>query len=72
MYTVFGIEACPSCRKAKDLLKRKKIEFTYINLDEHPDKFNKLQDLGLKTVPQVFDGDGNHVGGYEALEAHLM
>lgn len=71
MYTVFGIEACPSCVKAKDLLNRKKIEFTYINLDEHPEKFEKITQLGLRTVPQVFDADGNHIGGYEDLYLHL-
>lgn len=71
MYTVFGIEQCPSCVKAKDLLDRKKIEYSYVSLDDHPEMFENIKKLGLRTVPQVFDSEGKHIGGYEDLYLHL-
>lgn len=71
MYTVFGITHCPSCDKAKRLLDQKGKDYAFVNLDYEPEKFEKLANLGLRSVPQIFDEDGNHLGGFEELYLSL-
>lgn len=61
---------CPYCVKAKDLLKRKGLEFEEISV-EHD--FGLAEHMitrsgGRKTVPQIFI-DGKHIGGCDDLHA---
>ena len=67
MYIIYGITKCRSCDKAKALLTEKGLEFEFINLDLNPEHFHVIQELGTITVPQIFDGTGEHIGGYEDL-----
>ena len=67
MYMIYGITRCPSCDKAKALLTEKGLEFEFINLDLNPEHFHVIQELGTITVPQIFDGTGEHICGYEDL-----
>lgn len=41
-----------------------------VSIKNNPQAIAELQELNLKTVPQIFLGD-NHVGGYEDLLRHL-
>lgn len=70
--TILGRSSCGWCRKARQLCKKKKIPFTYKDLDHPSNKDLKhwMEIENLKTVPQIFS-DGKHLGGYEALEKHL-
>ena len=68
---VWSKPACPFCVKAKNLLKNKGIEYEEKNIAEG---YN-IQDLlelvpNAKTMPQIWL-DGEHLGGYEQLEAKL-
>lgn len=64
MYTT---RYCPFCVMARELFKRKGVEFEDIAVDNNPDLRSVMEHIsGRHTVPQIFIGD-QHVGGYEDL-----
>ena len=68
---VWSKPACPFCVKAKNLLKNKGIEYEEKNIAEG----YKIEDLlalvpNARTMPQIWF-DGEHLGGYDQLEAKL-
>jgi len=68
---VWSKPACPFCVKAKNLLKNKGIEYEEKNIAEG----YKIEDLlalvpNARTMPQIWL-DGQHLGGYDQLEAKL-
>ncbi len=67
--TVYSKDYCPYCDRAKDLLKRKGVQFEAIELQDHPGEFEKLKErTGLMTVPQIFIGE-TLIGGYTDMAA---
>jgi glutaredoxin 3 len=66
--TVYTTDVCAYCVRAKNLLKRKQIPFTEINVTHEPEKRAWLVKAtgGLKTVPQIFIGD-EPIGGSDDL-----
>ncbi|MFT0861287.1 glutaredoxin 3 [Ancylobacter sp. G4_0304] len=67
IYTTF---TCPYCHAAKDLLKRKGVAFSEINVTGDPVKRSTMSSRanGRTSVPQIFIG-GRHVGGCDDLYA---
>ena len=67
IYTTF---TCPYCHAAKDLLKRKGVTFSEINVTGDPVKRSTMSSRanGRTSVPQIFIG-GRHVGGCDDLYA---
>ena len=65
--TVYTSDWCPYCQRAKDLLTRKSVAFTEINVEEQP-RFREemIARSRQRTVPQIFIGD-RHVGGCDDL-----
>jgi glutaredoxin 3 len=65
--TVYTSDWCPYCRRAKDLLAQKKVDFSEINVEDE-DKFREemIARSNRRTVPQIFVGD-KHVGGCDDL-----
>lgn len=60
---------CPYCVRAKQLLERKGVTATEINIEETPGAREEMvQRSGRMTVPQIFVGD-HHVGGCDDLYA---
>lgn len=59
---------CPYCVSAKDLLHRKGIAFTEINVAGAPERRAEMIERanGRTTVPQIFVGP-THVGGCDDL-----
>mgnify|MGYP003332683174 FL=1 len=58
---------CPYCERARQLLKRKGVEFAEIDIDKDPAlREQMMQRSGRRTVPQIFVGDV-HVGGCDDL-----
>lgn len=58
---------CPYCERARQLLQRKRVEFTEIDIDKVPAlREEMMQRSGRRTVPQIFVGDV-HVGGCDDL-----
>jgi len=73
MYTVYiRQDFCPWCEKAKKLLTEKNIEFQTFTVNQNITKEALREKMGVDenfrlTVPQIFDTDGNLIGGYTEL-----
>ena len=61
---------CPSCVKAKQLLKNKNVITTEIDITNNESLIEEMlaKSQGRKTVPQIFIDDF-HVGGFDDLYA---
>ena len=60
---------CPYCERARQLLARKNVAFSEIDVESAPQKRAEMQQKsGRRTVPQIFIGD-THVGGSDDLRA---
>ena len=68
---IYGAPGCSYCVKAKDLANMKGIRVQYIDLsaDAEAKKFI-IEDMGARTVPQIFH-EGKHIGGYTELVEYL-
>jgi glutaredoxin 3 len=68
--TVYTMEYCPFCVRAKDLLKRRGIEFKEVMVPmEDEAQWDELEKKsGMKTMPQIFHGD-RLIGGFQDLSA---
>jgi len=70
MYFIIGKADCPYCEKAKALLEDKGVMYVYVDVQTGSDVANAVwkhflvEDLGARTVPQVFK---LVEGGYEGL-----
>lgn len=60
---IYTTPYCPFCKRAKQLLKGKNIDFKEIDLSEEPEKFDEMikKSNGARTVPQIFVDD-THIG----------
>ncbi|MCK0208270.1 glutaredoxin 3 [Starkeya koreensis] len=67
IYTTYS---CPYCHAAKNLLARKEVEFTEINVTGDPVARSAMSSRanGRTSVPQIFI-DGRHIGGCDDLYA---
>ncbi len=65
---IYTTTYCGFCVRAKDLLKRKGVDFQELDVTGDDAMRAKLVELsgGQRTVPQIFIGD-THVGGYTDL-----
>ena len=68
--TIYTTMMCPYCYRAKELLGRKGVAFTEIDVGMDVDKRREMMARanGRHTVPQIFIG-GAHVGGCDDLWA---
>jgi glutaredoxin 3 len=69
---VYTTQSCPYCRAAKELLNKRSIAFTEIDVTGDADARERLVEMsgGRMTVPQIFV-DGKAIGGYDDLVADL-
>jgi len=68
---VWSKDACPFCVQAKALLESRGIEFEERNVSEDWTKEQLLEAVPTaRTLPQIFL-DGQHIGGFTDLRAHL-
>jgi glutaredoxin 3 len=65
---LYTTSICPYCLAAKDLLRRKNVAFTEINVMGDPARRKEMVERasGRTTVPQIFVGK-THVGGCDDL-----
>jgi len=77
-FIVYSTERCPWCRKVIALIEEKAPDATIsVRTLTGPncEHFRFMQDMGLKTVPQVFidtgGPDSKLIGGYEATAAYF-
>ena len=67
--TIYTKSWCPYCAAARELLTRKGVAFTEIEITGKTDmKDEMVKRSGRATVPQIFIGD-RHVGGCDDLHA---
>ena len=68
--TVYTTAACPYCRRAKDLFRKKNLAFTEIAVDGDPRSRTDMtaRARGRMTVPQIFFDD-IHIGDCDELHA---
>ena len=61
---------CNFCSAAKQLLNKKKVNYTEFDIGVDSSKMQEMQERtkGARTVPQIFIGD-TYVGGYNELKA---
>ncbi|GEO81592.1 glutaredoxin 3 [Pararhodospirillum oryzae] len=67
---IYTTPICPYCLRAKDLLRRKGVTFTEINVQGNQTRRAEMTKRanGRHTVPQIFIG-AHHVGGCDDLVA---
>jgi glutaredoxin 3 len=67
---IYTWEFCPYCIRAKELLRRKGVEFTEYGIDGDEEARSRMAERasGRRSVPQIFI-DGQHVGGCDDLYA---
>ncbi len=66
MVTVYTTPICPYCIAAKELLRRKGIDFREIDVSDDAEFDALIRRTGWKTVPQIFIGN-RMIGGYQEL-----
>jgi glutaredoxin len=73
MYVVLGTKQCEFCTKAKTLLQKEGIGFMSYSVDTVSSKWllTLIRQAGMTTVPQIWDNEGHHVGGYNELKERL-
>jgi glutaredoxin 3 len=65
--TIYTMEGCRYCTKAKDLLLSKNLNFTEIRVDLNVEKKLEMEKLsGRSSVPQIFINE-RHIGGCDDL-----
>ena len=69
--TIYGKDNCPYCDMAKKLSERKGYETTYKKLGTDFDALEMAEQFpNARTFPQI-TMDGNYIGGFTELDAHL-
>lgn len=64
---IYSTQYCGYCQRAKQLLDRKKIPYTEIDVTNDTALREKMEvESGRRTVPQIFI-DGKHIGGCDDL-----
>ncbi len=69
MWIILGRSECKYCNYAKNLLAEKGFPYTEYKVDMPEDRWlaRLLMKAGYKTVPQIYNQDGVHIGGYTEL-----
>lgn len=70
-YTVISRPNCSWCDKAMDLLYEVGINYEKVDMTMEPWVRTLILKTDITTVPQVFDHNGVHIGGYEELAMHI-
>ena len=64
---IYTMEGCPYCRRAKELLCRKRIPYHEVNLSDQEYRWEECEERsGRDTVPQIFFGE-RHIGGCDDI-----
>lgn len=68
--TVYTMDFCPYCERAKALLKQRGIAYSEVRvpMDDEAQWDALEQKSGMKTMPQIFHGD-RLIGGFSELSA---
>ena len=69
MYTIITRDQCNFCDATKALLKGANLPYTEYNVQSPSSKWvlTLLKQANHRTVPQIFNDGGKHIGGYTEL-----
>lgn len=72
-FIIYGKDNCMYCTMAKNLLDRKGHTYDFRNMQKNPAWAIMFEDKfpDAKTVPQIVDPEGYHIGGFTDLEEYL-
>ena len=70
MWKIYTGDRCTYCTNAKRLLNQEGIPFAEHNINLVENK-HFLKDNGFKTVPQIYNHRGEHIGGYTELKQYM-
>ena len=67
---LFGTSTCPNCKMAKELLKKAKIDYEWVNAEENPELTKKV---GVKQAPTlvVFDKDIELINNLSKIKKYI-
>ena len=70
---VWSKDNCIYCTKAKDYLKKKRINVEERNVESGEWTLRELQEAvpGARAFPQIFI-DGKYIGGYDKMMSHVQ
>ena len=73
MYVILGTTKCEFCNKAKTLLQKEGIGFMSYSVDTVSSRWllTLIKQAGMTTVPQIWDNNGDYIGGYTELKEKL-
>ena len=71
MYKIYTKVDCGYCTMAKHYLKVNDIDYEEIKVEGNAQALAHLRLHNLRTVPQIYDLDGNHIGGYTECRESL-
>jgi glutaredoxin len=73
MYVIITRDQCNFCDDAKALMKGKGIQYVEYNIQSDSSRWllSLLKRSSITTVPQVFNTEGTHIGGYNDLKEYL-
>ena len=71
MYKIYTKDNCGYCTLAKHHLKENNIDFEEIEVEGNAQAIAHLRLNNLRTVPQIYDHDGKHIGGYTEFRESL-
>ena len=73
MYVIITRDQCNFCDDAKALMKAKGVQYVEYNIQSDSSKWllSLLKRSSITTVPQVFNDNGTHIGGYNDLKEYL-
>jgi len=68
---VYTKSGCSYCERAKKLLDRSGYSYVVYTLDDEQERKDFYEHYGVGSMPQIFEGDWKHVGGYDNLVDYL-
>ncbi len=70
-YRIYSKKGCIFCDAAMELLDKHSIAYEEIKIDENDKAKSFLRHNKFKTVPQIYDDRGKHIGGYQDLRNQM-
>lgn len=70
-YIIITQENCTYCDKAKRLMKDNKISSVSYNIRNSKWVKSLLGMADLTSIPQIWDSEGEYIGGYHDLDKHI-
>lgn len=74
MYVIITRDQCNFCDIAKAMMKGANIQYVEYNIQSPSSRWllTLLKKSGFTTVPQIWNSQGNHIGGYTELKETLI